>query len=154
TYNYTYDSEGNLISKTRKSDGQVTSYDYDYRNRMTHAVVKTSGGQTVSEEWLTYDVFDRRIGVKTATNGGTPVHTWPGYDGDNAYADLDSNGNATRRYLYGPAVDMLLARTYGSGNTPAWYLTDRLGSVRAVADATSGNVTARADYDAWGNGAP
>ncbi len=53
------------------------------------------------------------------------------------------------RYLFGPAVDQILARTSSSGTT-AWYLTDQLGSVRFI-ENTSGTVLDAITYDAFGN---
>jgi YD repeat-containing protein len=44
TNNYTYDDEGNTLTQTRISDGQVTSFAYDYRNRLTDVQTKTAGG--------------------------------------------------------------------------------------------------------------
>ena len=46
---------------------------------------------------------------------------------------FDGSGNLTSRYLYGPAVDMILARMSGAGAV-AWHLTDQLGSVRDIAN--------------------
>ena len=47
------------------------------------------------------------------------------------------------------AVDDILART-SSGGTTAWYLTDRLGSVRDIVN-TSGTVIDHIVYDSYGN---
>jgi RHS repeat-associated protein len=71
------------------------------------------------------------------------------YDGQNTYADFDGAGALKERYLYGPAIDELLART-DSGGTSAWYLTDRLGSVRDIAN-TSGTVIDHLAYDSFGS---
>ena len=79
-------------------------------------------------------------------NGTT---TWTVYDGQNTYADFSGAGTLKTRYLYGPAIDELLART-DSGGTTAWYLTDRLGSVRDLA-STSGAALDHLAYDAYGN---
>ncbi len=65
-----------------------------------------------------------------------------------AYADFDGSGTLQTRYLHGPAVDMLLARTSAAGTT-AWYLTDRLGSLRDLA-STSGTVINHVAYDGFG----
>jgi len=60
------------------------------------------------------------------------------------------------RYLRGDAVDQLFARvgyTWSGSSptaTPAWLLTDRLGSVREVTNG-SGSVIDTITYDAWGN---
>jgi RHS repeat-associated protein len=59
------------------------------------------------------------------------------------------------RYLSGPGVvngavvDQLLART-SSGGTTAWYLTDKLGSVRDIVSA-SGTELDHVVYDSFGN---
>ena len=84
----------------------------------------------------TYDALNRRIGADV--NG---TQTWTVYDGQNPYADFTPGGSGgavlSERYLYGPAVDEILART-SSGGTTAWYLTDHEGSVRDIVN-TSGN---------------
>ena len=70
------------------------------------------------------------------------------YNGTSAdakpYADFNGSGTLLTRYVSGPGVvngavvDELLART-SSGGTTAWYLTDKLGSVRDIV-STSGSV--------------
>ncbi|MDX2039483.1 MAG: RHS repeat-associated core domain-containing protein [Isosphaeraceae bacterium] len=67
----------------------------------------------------------------------------------NTYADFDGLGTLATRYLHDPAIDALLARTSSAGDT-AWYLTDRLGSVRDIAN-TSGTVIDHVSYDSFGN---
>ena len=141
---YAYDAEGNLAAKTETSTGNVWSYTYDIRNRMTGVTEKISGGTVIYQASYTYDALDRRIA--TNVNGTT---TWTVYDGQNTYADFTGAGVLKTRYLYGPAVDALLARTDASGTT-VWYLTDRLGSVRDLA-STSGGLLDHLAYDAYGN---
>ena len=59
------------------------------------------------------------------------------------------------RYVSGPGmvngavVDELLART-GSGGTSAWYLTDKLDSVRDIV-SSSGSTLDHVVYDSFGN---
>jgi hypothetical protein len=77
------------------------------------------------------------------------VQTWTLFDGQNPYADFTGSGTLKDRYLYGPAVDALLACTDASGVTN-WYLSDRLGSVRNIVDV-SGNVVYHTGYDSFGN---
>jgi len=139
---YTYDAEGNLISQTDTATHVVTSYTYDYRNRLTG--VETGGTMIAT---YTYDALDRRIGFKDSG-----VQTWTVYDGESAlgdaYADFNGSGTLQMRYLFGPAVDAVLARTSSVGAT-AWYLADKLGSVRDVANA-SGAVIDHVVYDSFG----
>jgi RHS repeat-associated protein len=134
---YTYDAEGNMITDT--SGGVVTTYSYDYRNELTGVKV---GGTTVAT--YTYDALGRRIGFD---DSGT--QTWVVWDGQNTYADFNGSGTLLERYLNGNAVDEILART-SSGGTTAWYLTDRLGTVRDIAN-TSGTVIDHLSYDSYGN---
>jgi RHS repeat-associated protein len=148
-YTFTYDNEGNLTGKT--STANAWTYAYDYRNRMTGAVEKNSVGTTIMQATYTYDAQDRRIGFKVDDDGSGPhaaVQTWAVYDGVNPYADFSSAGALQERYLYGPAVDAILARNDASNNF-AWYLTDRLGSVRDVVN-TSGTVLDHIVYDGYG----
>jgi RHS repeat-associated protein len=144
TYNYTYDNEGNVKTKTRISDGQVTTFTWDYRNRLTEVVVKTSGGTVLQDDKFTYDVEDRRIGKNTLSGG----QMWTLYQGDNPYADFNSSGTLTYRYLYGSRLDTLLARF--DGTNTVWYLTDEFGSVRQLV-STSGTTLDQLTYDSFGN---
>jgi RHS repeat-associated protein len=50
----------------------------------------------------------------------------------------------------GAIVDQLLARTNSSGTT-AWYLTDKLGTVRDVVNSASGGKLDHVVYDSFGN---
>ena len=42
THNFTYDNEGNRISRTQISNGYFTQYVWDYRNRLTQVVKRSS----------------------------------------------------------------------------------------------------------------
>jgi RHS repeat-associated protein len=137
-YTYTYDNEGNLVNKTGKEGGITYSYDYtyDFRNRLTEAKkTRLPQGIVAADDTFTYDVFDRRIG-KLAQFG---TQQWTVYDGDNAYADF-SGQTLTTRYLFTNGPDEIVARTNASGNSTAWYLTDNIGSVRQIVDASGSNL--------------
>jgi RHS repeat-associated protein len=136
---YTYDNEGNMTAQADTSTHVVTSYTYDYHNRLTGVTV---GGTAVAT--YVYDALGRRIGFD---DNGT--QTWTVYDSQNPYADFNGSDTLQERYLYGPAVDALLART-NSGGTTAWYLTDRLGTVRDIA-SSAGTVLDHVSYDSFGN---
>src|SRR5262249_21840066 len=143
-YNYTYDNEGNLLTKTLITDTtQQTLFTWDYRNRLTEVVVK-SGPTTLQDDRFTYDVFDRRIGKSTLSGG----QQWTVYDGANPYADFNNSGSLTFRYLYGNALDALFARF--DGTNTAWYLGDLLGSVRQLVN-TNGSILDQIMYDSYGN---
>ena len=99
-------------------------------------------GGTIAARY-TYDPLDRRIGIQD--NG---IQTWVVWDSPQPYADFNGSGTLQERYLYGPAVDEVLARTDSVGTT-SWYLTDREGSIRNLADS-SGTVTGTITYDGFG----
>jgi RHS repeat-associated protein len=143
TYNYTYDNEGNLATKTTIADNAQTTYAWDYRNRLTQVVVKNGAGQTLTTDVFTYDVEDRRIGK--SVNG---TQTWTSYDGPNAWGDYNSGGSLTMRYLNGQAIDQVFARY--DGTTVAWYLRDNINSVREIVKA-DGTVLDQVTYDSFGN---
>jgi RHS repeat-associated protein len=71
--------------------------------------------------------------------GGAAVTTRYAYDGDRAWAELDSTNNVQFRYLNGDGATQVFARINVSGSSVAWLLADRLGSIRDVADATQVN---------------
>ncbi len=144
-YTYTYDNAGNLIAQTNTSTHVMTTYTYDYRNRLTEVEV---GGTIVAT--YTYDALNDRIGID---DNGT--QTWTVYDGTNPYADYNGSGALEERYQSGPGmvdgavVNELLARTSASGTT-AWYLTDKLDSVRDIVNS-SGTELDHIVYDSFGN---
>jgi RHS repeat-associated protein len=147
-YTYTYDADGNLISETQSSTGDVTTYTYDYRNRLTNVVEENSSHTVILRATYTYDAMNRRIGTDE-TVSGTETKTWTVYDGVNAYADFDGSGTLLNRYLYGPEANQILARISASG-TEAWYLADNEGTIRDIVD-TTGTVIDHIAYDAYGN---
>jgi RHS repeat-associated protein len=147
TYNYTYDNEGNEVTKTAIATGNETIYAYDFRNRLAEVDQVVGGVRSVVVQY-TYDALNRRIGV---SEGGAT--TWTVYDGTSARPLIDFNGSGivAARYLNAPSpvgVDELLARDTPSGGV-AWYLADRLESVGDVV-SNSGAVIDHVDYSAYG----
>ena len=137
---YTFDNDGNMITAT--TGAGTTTYTYDFNNRLTNVEINGTMAAT-----YTYDALGRRIGID---DSGT--QTWTVYNGktadDNPYADFTGAGVLKMRYLDGPAVDEIFARTDSSGNT-AWYLRDQVGSVDAVTTTTM--VLDQIIYDPFGN---
>ncbi|MFL5242523.1 MAG: SBBP repeat-containing protein [Gemmataceae bacterium] len=153
TWIYTYDNEGNLTKKSKGALAETWVYGYDNRNQMTSAVDQaTDGGTVIQRLDFKYDVLEDRIEKKVTINS-TATTTHFAYDGPNAWADLDgNNGNAPlMRRLYLDGVDQMVARS--AGTTAAWYLTDRLGSVRDIANNSTGVSIDHLDYDGFGTAA-
>lgn len=143
-YTFTYDAEGNTTGQTNTSTHATTTFAYDYRNRLTEVTVRASGGGITSQSTFTYDALGRRIGMNINS-----TQTWTVCDGPNTYADFSTGGTLQKRYVYGPAVDEILARTDSGGNT-AWYLIDKLGSVRDIINS-AGTAIYHTGYDSFGN---
>jgi RHS repeat-associated protein len=144
TFNYAYDAEGNLVTKTEIATGNITTYTYDYRDRLTSVTTRSAGGIILNDVRFGYDVLNHRI---TKVVNGVITHMV--YNQDNVWADFDESGAVVARYLTGAKSDELLAR-YRPGQGTAWYLTDRLGTVRDIAN-TLGVVINHINYDSFGN---
>ena len=141
---YAHDAEGNRTSVTETATGKVTTYAYDHRDRLTGATIKDASGSVLARTTYTYDALDRRIKVAAGANVLKVV-----YDGQSTLLDFDGGNAEVARYLQGPAIDEVLARETGTGNTVAWYLQDRLGTVRDIAN-NSGAIVDHLGYDAFG----
>ena len=150
TYNYIYDNEGNRTSRTNIATGEVTSYSWDYHNRLTNVVTQNSSGAVTESVAYTYDAYDRRIAKVIDADGAGPATVTTErmvYDGNNIALTFDGTGAQTHRYLYGPGVDQVLAdETPTSVN---WALVDNQGSVRDVIDS-NGQVLNHIVYDSYG----
>lgn len=151
---FTYDAEGNLVRKVQSATNESWTYDYDLANRLV-AAKHWSGtdpgtGTLLQETDFTYDALGNRVSKAVWMPSTGWVTTHFSYDQGEVWADLTGANALQTRYLHGPTVDALFARQDASGSS-AWYLTDRLGSVRDIESASSGQLLDHLDYDAWGN---
>jgi RHS repeat-associated protein len=150
TWTYTYDGEGNLTKKSKGSLLETWTYGYDNLNHLVWAEDRQSDrGSLITRMDYKYDVLGNRIDLEVTANSVTTA-THFAYDGENAWADLSGTNALQMRRLYTDATDALFARI-DSGGTVAWYLTDRLGSVRDIANNTTGVSIDHIDYDGFGN---
>ena len=151
TWTYTFDQEGNLIKKSKGANAETWTFGYDNLNHLIWTKdAATDGGSATTLATYVYDVFGHRIekDVWTSSPGTTTVSRFA-WDGDQIWADLNSSNTLVTRYLLGDNIDQLIARI-AAGGTAAWYLTDRLGSVRDITDNT-GAVIDHLNYDGFGN---
>ncbi len=174
-YNYIYDAEGNTTKRTLIATGAVTEYTWDHRNRLTSVTerVSATGAVTQMVEFV-YDAFNQRVGKRVDTDGDTDwdrheAFVWA--DGHEVLRLVDSDGQGTSesfkvasRYLYGDAIDQVMADEQYDGNGPLvsagtastqagetlWTLGDHLGSVRDVVD-NNGVTRQHVVYDSFGN---
>jgi RHS repeat-associated protein len=138
TYKYRYDDEGNLSDKTEIATGKITSYQWDYRNRL---VSVTSDSHTI--EYL-YDAQDKRVGKKL---DGIVRERYI-YDGDDIALVVDAQGTLVERYLDGDSTDSVLA--VERDGTISWSLADRQGSIVDLVDE-DGTVLNHFVYDSFGS---
>jgi RHS repeat-associated protein len=156
TYLYTYDNEGNLITRTEIATGNVREYQWDFRNRLTAIIDLDASANVLQRIDYTYDAFNARISEKVTTAAGVTLTDFV-YDRDNVLLDFVASGSTSNlppptlaeRYLDGPAVDQVLAQDNGSG-VVAWLLADQLGTTRDLVN-NSGQVINHLTFDAFGN---
>ena len=152
-YHYQYDADGNCIAATSLSDGTVTGYVWDNRNRLVEvdsysSVADYNAGNAYAYQRVryVYDYANRWLGetVTTVSGGvGTVVMQREfAYDGTQIVLQFDGTGAITERYLWGPAGDMLLAQE--SPQNPGevdWALTDNLNTVVDIVATNGGTWT-------------
>jgi YD repeat-containing protein len=175
TARYWYDANGNRTAFQGRTATDTATADYDEQDRLlryrdTRYSYTAAGEQSLAVTGAdttryTYDALgnllsvvaigdmigylvdgrNRRVG---RTLNGRLVQGWLYQNGLNPVAELDSAGNVVARYVYGtrghvPDYVVKGAATYR-------LITDQLGSVRGVVNATSGAVAEQIDYDVWG----
>jgi RHS repeat-associated protein len=73
TYNYGYDADGNLVSRTQiantYSTDYKTIYTWDYRNRLTDVENYDNNGVLTQHVHYVFDVFDHLIATEVDTTG-------------------------------------------------------------------------------------
>jgi RHS repeat-associated protein len=136
---YTYDNNGNTLTKATSAG--TTTYGWDYDNRLTSVTLPGTGG-TLS---FKYD-GGRRV-QKAFTQGSTTTTTNYLYDGNNAVADVDQNGNVLARYATTQNIDEPLAELRGT--TTSFYSEDGLGSITSLT-TSAGALGNTYTYDSFG----
>ena len=135
---FSYTPSGELEGKSE--NGQDTAYSHDGYGNLSSVVLP--GGKKVE---YVVDGRDRRVGKKV---DGKPIQGFL-YAGQlSPIAELDGLGNVKSRFVYGTKAnvpDYLI-----KAGTTYRIVSDHLGSVRLVADAKSGEIVQRIDYDEFG----
>jgi RHS repeat-associated protein len=137
---YTYDNNGNLLSRTDSLG--TTTFSWNEENQLTQ--VTLPGGLTVSYK---YDGLGRRI-QRTTSAGASERYV---YDGPDVLLDLNADWSVATTYLSGPGIDKHLRQTSNTTGI-SYFLTDHLGSTAGLTDAT-GNILEQLSYDSFGNNA-
>ena len=135
---YSYTRNGELQTKTINS--LVTTFSYDVLGNLKSVVLP--GGPTIE---YVVDGFNRRIGKKV---NGALARGWLYQSQLNPVAELDENGQVVSRFIYGTRSNV--PDYVVKGNETYQLITDHLGSVRLVVNATTGAIAQRLTYDPWG----
>ena len=136
TWRYTYDSAGNMTSKTGWT--QTTSYAWDSHNRLVQ--VTQPDGTT---EAYTYDANGLMLSSRKSTDTAATTYVWRGND---LVQETAPDGTVTRYNV----VNGLLVSFERGRETYTVQSDATLGHVRSVTD-NNGTVVYTARYDAWGN---
>jgi RHS repeat-associated protein len=134
---YTYDSNGNTLTRT-DSNG-TTAYAWDFENRLASVTLPGSGGTVTFK----YDPLGRRIYKQSPS--ATSIFL---YDGDNLTETTNAGGTEITANAQGLNIDELLAIKGSSGTD--YYEADGLGSVTSLT-APAGTVAESYAYDSFGN---
>ena len=169
TWNYTYDGEGNVLTKTSISTSESVEYTWDHRNRLVKVTFKNSGGTPTKIVEYAYDYAGQMVERSVDTNADSTAdeRRISVHDAgqvafsfrDEAASDLDGS-DLERRYLWNSmAMDSLLADERIDGTQTAddilWPLADQLNSNRDIVRYNTGtdtvSVANHLTYDAFGN---
>ena len=139
----------NGITYEFNSNGQLTSlgsvpsnktFEYDALGMLKKVVLPTS-------DIIEYvnDARDRRSVIK---KNGIVQKAFIYQDQLNPVAELDGSGNIISRFVYGSKINV--PEYMIKGGIEYKIISDHLGSVRLVVNASNGNILQRMDYDTWG----
>ena len=176
-YRYEYDAEGNRTLRfvdedesehLNSGDTDITTFAWDHRNRLvgvSHYATEAAYGSSSPDQVVeyTYDYLDRRIARTLDSDGDGTVdeYTYQLHRGDELameFSDQDGLEGETydpelaHRYLYGAAVDQILAVENASGDV-LWGLADHEGTIRDVVqhDGQDTVLANHVQYDSFGN---
>jgi RHS repeat-associated protein len=136
TTSYTYDANGNMITKTDSTG--TTTYTWDFENRLISVTLPGTGG-TVS---FKYDPFGRRI--YKSSSSGTSIYA---YDTDSLIEETNGIGGVIARYAQGLYIDEPLAML--RSGAASYYHADGLGSVTSLSNA-AGALAQTYTFDSFG----
>lgn len=137
TYDYTLDGE--LLTQTKTSSGEITKYEYDAFGNLLSVTLPSN-----SKVEYIVDGIDRRVEKKFKG----VIQRFLYRDRVGPIAELDGNNKIVSRFIYGtrPNVPDYMIK---NGVTYR-IITDHLGSPRLVVDIATGAIAQRMDYDEFG----
>lgn len=148
---YSYNGNGELISKLDQSNGNLTQYAYDGSGELIS--VNLPNGKLIS---YTYDGMGNR--VAKSVNGVLSLQYLYDENGS-VVASLDGNGNPINFYLYHKSATSPDGIYHYSGPLVAGQLgnlsiyeviEDHLGSPKLIRDISDGSIQREMDFDEFG----
>jgi RHS repeat-associated protein len=137
-FSYTYDAEGNRLTRTALAGGATTRYTWDAEHHLLATALPD--GSTVTYR---YDPLGRR--VEMAHGSQVTRYAW---DESALSAEYDGANALQATYVHGLTPTDILEMTRGGQRF--FHVTDGQGSVTALTDAF-GNAVQRYTYDSFGN---
>ena len=143
---YSYDAEGNQVSKTNKVSGAITEYSYDHLNRLIGARQLSSGGSVIGTFSYVYDVEDNRI--LEQENGRITARVYLQANPWLEQISEPGEPSTSQYFLYSNKIDELIATIDDQGIRRA-YWSDDLGTIHDVINSDA-EVVNHIDYDSFG----
>jgi len=154
TDTYTYDNNGNRLTKqvtlTGQATPQQTSYSYDFENRLQN--LSLPNASVGSPDTVSYTYNGEGLRTQAVLNSVASNYL---YDGSNILVERDSSGNTTKTYTrgldLGGGIGSLIAQNIpGTNPTVQYYDYNDLGSTADLTTST-GTAANSYSYDAFGN---
>ena len=100
-YSYSYDKNGNLLTRTNLTTNAVREYQWDYENRLIKVLEKVSSEGAVTKTIVyRYDPFGRRI--QKDVDGVVTKYV---YDRNSIFLEFDKDNELSARYVHGNNID-------------------------------------------------
>ncbi len=133
---YGYDNNGNLT--TRQKDGTITTFTYDFENRLTSQKSDSNSVEHV------YDGLGNRI-ARIKNGVETRYVLDRGRDMSHVLCETDGSGEIVAYYIHGPTI----VGRIGTNGSVRFYHTNHIGSIVALTD-TNETVTDCYAYTPFG----
>lgn len=140
TLSFTYNANGDLLTKTNNTLSQTTQYVYDVFGNLKQVTLPNT--TVISYE---IDGLNRRVGRKV---NGVIDRRWIYMDQYRIAAETDASGVITKRFVYGSKGNIPDYMISGGENYR--IISDHLGSPRLVVKVSDGTIIHQMNHDEFG----